>query len=472
MWKSQLSAQSEARRTLDLAVKKREMGAQVASKFAQLARTIPGHRILVSHKSDEVKLPVSHFGPHSTLLPVPPSPRTNSPRASPPHVYLAFQPVPSSRKKSPDFSSVASSSSPLLSSAPPLGPGFVRQLHSTDKVAYIGNLRRLLLPTKKTSKIRPNRMVQLGMEQPPEDPPPPPGGVEEDDEDGEGDLNIGDGAVSWFTLFLLGNVLFGLTKHIWGTGGSRGSAVLCDLPTAEGSATIPGLLGQRPLPQPLSAEQIKVARALDPEVPTLVRHVADIASFHSVAPTPSKVHRIFVSRRAYILFGVLPGLGFLLAVLRLLLPLSANRNLVQINPVPPPAAVEHEQDEANGNVEDPGPLPSPPTTPHRFRVPPAPHPSPVSPRRQRPRAPLPFRDAATQVTCNGMLELVRARTAERTVREEEKQDGDKYGVGERKERVRVVQRRMWRLLYELRRGDAAEAAEDEEAAVADDDEDM
>ncbi|KAJ7047185.1 hypothetical protein C8F04DRAFT_1387649 [Mycena alexandri] len=300
----------------------------------------------------------------------------------------------------------------------------------------------------------------------PEDPPPPLGGIEEDDDDD--DLVTPDSSLYWFILFLVGNTLFGLIKRTWGTGGSRGSVVLCGLPTAEGSATIPGLLGQRPLPQPLSAEQIQVARALDPEVPTLIQHVADTASFYSVAPTPNKVHRIFVWRRAYILFGVLPSLGFLLAVLRLLLPLSANRNLVQINPVPPPAVVEQQEEVPAEEVDDPEPPPSPPTTPRRNRVPPAPHPSPISPRRQRPLAPLPFRDAATQAVCNAMRDFVRTRTAERTAREA-KQGGDEGGMGERKERVRVVQRQVWKLMYELRRGDADD---DEEAAVVDDDEDM
>ncbi|KAJ7766886.1 hypothetical protein B0H16DRAFT_1453892 [Mycena metata] len=295
----------------------------------------------------------------------------------------------------------------------------------------------------------------------PEDPPPPPGGIEEDDEDNN-QLNIGDDAVFWFLLFLLANALLSLSKHVRGNGSRAESVELWNLPTAEGSATIPGLLRQHPRLEPLNTQQINVARGLDPEVPTLVQQVADKTSFSSAATTLSKAHRFVVWRRAYLLFVGLPGLGFLLAVLRLLLPLSANRDVARIDLAPPPAVAECEEDP--GAEADLPELPVSPTTPRQYRVPPVPHPSPASPPRQRPLAPLPFRDAATQEACNTILDFVRIRTAERIAREE---DGGEDGVEERKQRVCVVQRRIWQLLYELRRGDADG---DEEAAVLDDEE--
>ncbi|KAJ7172142.1 hypothetical protein C8R46DRAFT_1032250 [Mycena filopes] len=296
----------------------------------------------------------------------------------------------------------------------------------------------------------------------PEDPPPPAGGIEEDG-DGFRRPFVADGGFFWLVLFILAN---GLLNVVFRTRASRGTEANGKRSGVSRSATIPGLLQRLPdfkygplqgslHRQPLP---IQVALALGPDVPTLVRKVADRASAfrtHTVVPDPA--HRFLVWRRAYLLLVGLPGLGFAIAVLRLL---GTNGNLH----IP----ADHEQ-ELVPQADDDDPLPTPPTTPRRHRPPPAPHPSPISPPRLRPRAPLPYRDKATQETCDRMIILLRQRTITRTAPERKPQDGDAEGR-ERNAKICAVQRRVWGLILELRRegawaDDTGDAVGDEEEAA-------
>ncbi|KAJ7149353.1 hypothetical protein C8R46DRAFT_1230456 [Mycena filopes] len=284
----------------------------------------------------------------------------------------------------------------------------------------------------------------------PEDPPPPAGGIEEDED---------------------------RFRRAFVEDGGRETKVKGRLADVQKSATIPGLLRRLPAVNDLQCDAflqrasayyppaIQLAFAFDPDIPSVVRQTVDRASaFGSQnVSTPAKLLRFF-SWRIYLLLVGLPGLGFLIALLVLLGPLQAG---------PPPGAIVHREEEVvpqadDNDDDDPLRFPTPPTTPRRHRPPPAPHPSPISPPRQRPIAPLPFRDAKTQETCDRMVALLKTRTAGR---EQNRRDRDDAGERERNERIRAVQRRVWGLIVELRRegawADDEHEDECEDAAVGD-----
>ncbi|KAJ7172109.1 hypothetical protein C8R46DRAFT_1215973 [Mycena filopes] len=263
----------------------------------------------------------------------------------------------------------------------------------------------------------------------PEDPPPPAGGIEEDEDRRP---FVAEGGFSWeIVIFILGHGLLSAAFRKWA---SRGTKANRRLPDVQKSATIPGLL-QRRLP---AANDVKWEQRA------------------SAYYQPPPIHW-----RVYLLLVGLPGLGLVIAVLQLL---RANGN-VHI-------AVRHGQ-ELVPQADDDDPLPTPPTTPRRHRPPPAPHPSPISPQRLRPIAPLPFRDAKTQETCDKMVLFLKNRTAGR---QQTRRDGLAAGERERNEKIRAVQRRVWGLILELRREGAwaddegDDEHEHEHAAVGDEEE--
>ncbi|KAJ7172045.1 hypothetical protein C8R46DRAFT_1032172 [Mycena filopes] len=326
----------------------------------------------------------------------------------------------------------------------------------------------------------------------PEDPPPPAGGIEED-EDRFRRAFVEDGGFSWgIVIFILGHGLLNAALRKWASSGTKANH---RLPDVQKPTTIPGLLQRVPKANDLQCDAlphqaryvvasvrvyerltlypsayyqapIQLAFAFDPDIPTLVRQTANNASAFATktVPTPAKFLQFF-SWRVYLLLVGLPSLGFCIALLLLLGPLQAG------------AIVRREEELVpQADDDDNHPLPTPPTTPRRHRPPPAPHPSPISPLRLRPIAPLPYRDKATQDTCDKMVLFLKDRTAGRQQTRRHRDDAE---LGrERNERIRVVQRRVWGLIVELRRegawADDEHEAEDEneheDAAVGDEEE--
>ncbi|KAJ7047181.1 hypothetical protein C8F04DRAFT_1248205 [Mycena alexandri] len=288
----------------------------------------------------------------------------------------------------------------------------------------------------------------------PEDPPPP-GGLEEDDDDNDGGEYFMDGGLAWLVLLLIGSLIISVGKREWSNGSADTNLKHVDAVKTP-SATIPsllkrqmtvaiedlacgaskapsliqGLLQRRPQPTLFTTGQLHDAVTLDPAAPAVSSAVSSITS------VARKASRIFAWRDVYFLSAVLPGLAFFVTALRLLLPLRANnRDGEQLAALQLALVGEREEEE-----DGPGPEPEPPATPRQLQNPRTAPPSPVSPRRQRPLTPLPFRDATTQETCGRMLGVIRRATALRMVRAE-------AAIPEReemrKERVREVQRRIW-----------------------------
>ncbi|KAJ6575387.1 hypothetical protein B0H19DRAFT_1128409 [Mycena capillaripes] len=205
-----------------------------------------------------------------------------------------------------------------------------------------------------------------------------------------------------------------------------------------------------------------------------------------MAPIPRQ-SLLKVWRGTFLLLAALLGVGFLGAIIRLLLPLgntSGNVNVVLVEedpelPAPPPPPIVERVPE----VELPAtprliPLPpTPPATPRLIALPPSPPATPqlillppASPRlipfqpppniRQRPPAPLPVRDASTQATCDRMVALLRHTTAVRNVRQESPAEALEREA-QRAHRIRVhgLQREIWRRLFDLRLEGAADVEE-------------
>ncbi|KAJ7940279.1 hypothetical protein B0H13DRAFT_1937377 [Mycena leptocephala] len=316
----------------------------------------------------------------------------------------------------------------------------------------------------------------------PEDPPPPPGEMEEGDDDD--DLAAPEGGLSWFSVLLVGTLVLQFLPRRWRQTPATGNvkAAYGVVPSfnigldASAPTLIEGFLQRRSPPNPLGSQLTQVTLGLDPEVPTVVQQQALAA--YSVAPVARQIPRP-LCWKTFFLLAALPALGFVGTILRLLLPFGTNAGDMAINLVanlqelPLPPVLEHV-----GEPEPPLPTiphliplsPSPPATPRRAQLPVSPPttphlrpiaPSSISPPHQRP---LPYRDAATQATCDRMVNLLHHTTALRTARCEIITKGsEENAVRERKDRVRKVQARIWKELYELRLG--AEDLEDEERVV-------
>lgn len=305
--------------------------------------------------------------------------------------------------------------------------------------------------------------------------------MEEGDDD---DLAAPEGGLSWFSVLLVGTLVLQFLPRRWrqtpATGNVKaayGAVPGFNIgPDASAPSLIEGFLQRRSPPNPLGSQLTQVTLGLDPEVPTVVQQ--GVLAAYSVAPVARQIPRP-LWWKTFFLLAALPALGFFGTILRLLLPFGTNAGDVAINlvanpqelPLPPVL-------ERVGEPEPPLPTtprliplpPSPPATPCRAQLPVSPPttphlrpiaPSPISPRHQRP---LPYRDAATQATCDRMVNLLHNTTALRTARCEMITKGSEENtVRERKDRVRKVQARIWKELYELRLG--AEDLEDEERIV-------
>ncbi|KAJ7172209.1 hypothetical protein C8R46DRAFT_1216064 [Mycena filopes] len=299
---------------------------------------------------------------------------------------------------------------------------------------------------------------QVGAAPAPEDPPPP-GGLEDE----EGDNNFNPDGLPWLVLLVMGSILLAVTKRLWRRNSRETTSV------KKLSAKIPGLLERQiavvdDLVCAYKAPSIVQGLLLRAQ-PTLVSIAHLYTTVNPTFPAASSLTsvareawRIFTWRKAYILLAVLPGLGFLLAILRLL-PLQNRHRIPEIvaerpalapEPVtprnrrliPPPTTPRRPRRRRVARLEPIAwPAPEPDDDPHL--EPRAPPPSPVSPQRQPPLPPLPFRDPATQAVCQNMLTLIEQKTALRTARAQDLQ------VNESTKRVREVQRRIWGLLCEL-----------------------
>ncbi|KAJ7361451.1 hypothetical protein DFH08DRAFT_1032773, partial [Mycena albidolilacea] len=325
----------------------------------------------------------------------------------------------------------------------------------------------------------------------PEDPPPPPGSVDEEDNDGDAVAAVTQGSLPWLFLLLLVSLAASRTPEI--TVKVDGAVPNPALRSPLSSVTIPGLLerlddvvickASSSIPQLLANPRIppslldniqaRVALELDPPVPVVAPqqvsavpvaaavHVAAAIAVHVPAavalPSPAPTIRqigLVAWRKTFVLFAGIPGLVLLGGMFGLLLPLGSRSRRTEneaLESEPPPLTprmVPLPPSPPMTPRHVPLPL-SPPTTPRRHRPPPAPPSSPISPRRQRPLAPLPFRDAATENICDNMVSLVKDKTARRILCKAE----EKENVGrERCRRVSAVQREIWRCLYELRAG--------------------
>ncbi|KAJ7172176.1 hypothetical protein C8R46DRAFT_1216037 [Mycena filopes] len=289
----------------------------------------------------------------------------------------------------------------------------------------------------------------------PEDPPPP-GGLEDE----EGDIISNPDGLPWLVLLVVGSILLAVTKRLWRRNSRKTTSV------EKPSAKILGLLERQiavvdDLGCAYKAPSIVQGLLLRAQ-PTLVSiahlHTAVSPTFpvaSSLTSVARKAWRIFAWRKAYILLAVVPGLGFLAAIIRLLtlqnrhrIPeIVAERPALAPEPVtprnrrliPPPTTPRRPRRRRVARLE-PITWPAPePDDPHL-----EPRPSPVSPQRQRPLPPLPFRDPATQAACQNMLTLIEQKTALRMARAQEDVEANKST-----KRVREVQRRIWGLLCEL-----------------------
>ncbi|KAJ7149367.1 hypothetical protein C8R46DRAFT_1310179 [Mycena filopes] len=283
---------------------------------------------------------------------------------------------------------------------------------------------------------------QVGAAPAPEDPPPP-GGLEDE----EGDINSNPDGLPWLVFLVVGSILLAVTKRLWRRNGRKTTSV------KKPSAKNPGLLERQiavvddlgcAYKAPSSIVQGLLLRAQPTLISTAHLHTAVSPTFPAASSLTSvarKAWRIFAWRKAYILLAVVPGLGFLAAIIRLL-TLQNRHRIPEIVAERPALAPEPVTPSVARLEAIAWPAPEPDDDPHlESRAPP---PSPVSPQGQRPLPPLSLRDPATQAVCHNMLTLIQQKTALRMARAQQDVEAN-----ESTKRVREVQRRIWGLLCEL-----------------------